>query len=239
MSLGNDLIQLQELDLAIEREKKGVAEMPVLAELAKKRKSYARLKAEATRLLGERKDAQTALDDLDAEERACHEGVASAQAQPVDSSDYRQVQGLEDELSDLAKRLDKVEYGRKEARAALAAAVEREKKMGDYIARFEQSIVADTRTAREAAAAAQAKIDADTRERDHILGGLDADVRARYLGASKRFHGLAVERLDGTVPSICRTTLQPASLDELRRAGEVSECPYCHRIIVLPSAEGK
>ena len=238
MSVGTDLLALQELDLELARAKKELAEMPALRELAKKRKSYARLKAEAVKLMAQRKDAETDLADLDAEERACHEGVAAAQARPLDTGDYRQVQALEDELSGFAKRLDKAAYERTDAQEALAAAREREQQLSDYIARFEASVVADTKAAREQASEIQGRVDHAQAKRDHLIAALPDDAATAYAKAAARFHGLGVESLSGHVPSICRTTLQPASLDALRRAGEVAECPYCHRILVrVPQEE--
>lgn len=238
MSVGTDLLVLQELDLELERAKKELSEMPALRELAKKRKSYTRLKTEVTRLMAQRKDAETDLADLDAEERACHEGVAAAQARPLDTGDYRQVQALEEELSNFAKRLDKAAYERTDAQKALAAAREREQQVADYISRFEASIIADTKAAREQAAEIQDRIDHAQAKRNHLMAALPADAAAAYEKAAKRFHGLGVESLSGSVPSVCRTTLQPASLDALRRDGEVAECPYCHRILVrVPQEE--
>lgn len=238
MSVGTDLLALQDLDLELARAKKELAEMPALRELAKKRKSHARLKAEAVKLMAQRKDAETDLADLDAEERACHEGVSAAQARPLDTGDYRQVQALEDELSGFAKRLDKVAFERTDAQKALETAREREQQLADYITRFEASIVADTKAAREQAAEIQARVEATQAKREHLLARLPADAAAAYQKAAERFHGLGVESLAGHVPSACRTTLQPASLDALRRAGEVAECPYCHRILVrVPQEE--
>ena len=237
MSVGTNLLTLQELDLELARTKKELAEMPALRELAKKRKSHARLKSEAVKLMAQRKDAETDLADLDAEERACHEGVAAAQARPLDTGDYRQVQALQDELSGFAKRLDKIAFSRKEAIAALDAAREREQQLAEYIARFETAIVADAKTAREQAAEIQGRIDAATAKREHLISALPAEAATAYAKASERFHSLGVESLAGHVPSICRTTLQPASLDALRRSGEVAECPYCHRILVRVQQE--
>lgn len=232
MSVGADLLSLQELDLEIARAEKELSELPALRELAKKRKSHARLKAEAVKLLARRKDIETELADLDSEERACHEGVDAAQARPLDSGDYRQVQALEDELADLAKRLDKVAFTRKETVARLDAARGREKQMSDYIARFETAIVEDAKAARKQASDIKGRIDSCKAKRARLLATLPEQASDAYAAASKRFHGLGVESLSDNVPSICRTKLQPASLDTLRRKGEVAECPYCHRILV-------
>ena len=231
MSQGSDLIKLQETDLDLDRERKTLKDLPLIAELAKKRASYAKLKSEATRLLADRKDAQIAVDDLDEAERSCHEAITAAQERPIDASDYRAVRDLEEELSLLAKRLDKIAFDRPAALEKLEAARAREDKLAGYIKRFEASIIEDTKAAREQAAGLQASIDELTRRREHLLGRLPQETRAMYE------RGLTVERIEGNVPTICRTALQPASMDALRHAGDIAECPYCHRIIVLNAEE--
>ena len=50
--------------------------------------------------------------------------------------------------------------------------------------------------------------------------------------AAKRFGGLAVEKLEGNVPSVCRVKLQPSLFSDLKHAGSIAECPYCHRLLV-------
>lgn len=237
MSLGSDLIKLQETDLELENLGKQLGSLPIIGELAKKRAALSKLRSEATRLLAVRKDAQLAVDDLDEGERACHEAVETAQARPVDPSDYRAMRDLEEELSNLAKRLERIEFDRPAARDALAAAEERERKLLDYIKRFEAAIVEDTRSARDQASAVQAEIDELSLRRDHLFDRLPEDVRELYTRSSKRFKGLCVERIQGNIPTVCRTALQPASMDTLRHAGDYAECPYCHRIIVVNDRE--
>lgn len=237
MSQGSDLIKLQETDLELDRARKTLKDLPLIAELAKKRASYAKLKSEATRLLADRKDAQIAVDDLDEAERSCHEAITAAQERPIDASDYRAVRDLEEELSLLAKRLDKIAFDRPAALEKLEAARAREDKLAGYIKRFEASIIEDTKAAREQAAGLQASIDELTRRREHLLGRLPQETRAMYERGLARFRGLTVERIEGNVPTVCRTALQPASMDALRHAGDIAECPYCHCIIVLNAEE--
>ena len=68
MSVGTDLLDLQELDLALARSRAELADMPEIKALARKRKAYLKLKDEALRLMGRRKDLQTELADLDEDE---------------------------------------------------------------------------------------------------------------------------------------------------------------------------
>lgn len=233
MSLGADLLSLQELDLTIARLEHDLKTLSQLDELAKKRATHAKLKAEATKLLARRKDAEMAVADLDEAARVCHEQVAAAQARQSDLSDYRAVQDLEIELSMLAKCLDKIAFDRPVAQEKLDELRDKERQLADYLTRFEDAIVADTNALREQASTLQGDIDAARAKRDKLVSTLPADAVSRYEAASHRLNGIAVERLEGNVPSVCRMALQTASMDELHHAADIAECPYCHRIIVL------
>jgi len=62
---------------------------------------------------------------------------------------------------------------------------------------------------------------------------LSEEVLATYDAAVKRFGGLAVESLSSNVPSTCRVKLQPAIFQKLQRGPRITECPYCHRMLVV------
>ena len=42
----------------------------------------------------------------------------------------------------------------------------------------------------------------------------------------------------GNVPSVCRVKLQPSLFHDLAHGDEITECPYCHRILIT-SEEGQ
>lgn len=238
MSVGQTLLNLQELDLSLMRDREALADMPELKELAKKRKLYLKLKGDMTKLYAQRKDLDIELEDLDFEEAETRQAVTDAQSERIDVSDYRQVQDLEIELSSLAKQLDKIAFARKEVEAAHKEAVAKERAAQDYLARLEAVIVAETKAARTRATELQDAITAGETSRAKLIADLPEHLVADYDRANKRFKGLAVESLSGSVPSVCRTTLQESSLSDLKHAGEITHCPYCHRILVrLPEEE--
>ena len=105
MSAGATLLKLQQIDLELARNKSELANMPELKELASKRKTYVKLKAEMTKLYAQRKDLDIELDDLNTTEIQTNNAIEAAKKRHVDGSDYREVQDLENELATLAKRL--------------------------------------------------------------------------------------------------------------------------------------
>lgn len=233
MSVGTDLLDLQELDLALARSRAELADMPEIKALARKRKAYLKLKDEALRMMGRRKDLQTELADLDEDERDCRKAVDDAQRGCVDPSDYEEVQRLELELSDLAKELDKIAFAREERTRQLAEATEQEAQAADYLARYERAIKSDAQAARDKASKLQKEIDDAERRRSALCVRIPEDFLAEYERCLKSFNGLAVERLDGAVPSLCRMSLTESSLSDLSREEGITHCPYCHRMLIL------
>lgn len=236
MSAGSTLLALQELDLELERNKATLADMPEIKQLAAKRKTYQKLKAEMTKIYAARKDLDIELEDLDRRQEYAEEGVSLAQHRQTDTSDYRQVQDLEQELSNYAKELDKVAFERKDVQAKRDAAVKREEHAQEVIKQYEEGVVADTKAAREKAADLQTAIEKAQKHREALIQTIPADLYARYTNALKANRGIAVEKLEGNTPSVCRMALQASSMDDLKHADEVAECPYCHRMLVLAPA---
>ena len=224
MSAGATLLKLQQIDLELARNKSELSNMPELKELASKRKTYVKLKAEMTKLYAQRKDLDIEIDDLNTTEIQTNNAIEAATKRHVDGSDYREVQDLENELATLAKRLDKIEHTRKDVVVAHKEALDRVK--------------ADTKAARAKAADLQAQIDAATKERTALAATLPADVLTDYERLLKQFRGLAVETIQGNIPTVCHTALQASSMSDLNHDGRsITHCPYCHRLLVLPSKE--
>lgn len=242
MSAGATLLKLQQIDLELARNKSELANMPELKELASKRKTYVKLKSEMTKLYAQRKDLDIELDDLNTTEIQTNNAIEAAKKRHVDGSDYREVQDLENELATLAKRLDKIEHTRKDVVIAHKEALDREARAQAIIAKFEEGVKADTKAdtkaARAKAADLQAQIDAATKERTALAATLPTEVLTDYERLLKQFRGLAVETIKGNIPTICHTALQASSMSDLNHDGsEIAHCPYCHRLLVLPSKE--
>lgn len=237
MTVGSTLLKLQELDLALERDQAALDGMPEIAQLAKKRKAYLKLKADANKLLAARKDLENDLADLDEDEAFCNAAVDQAQSEMQKPENHRLMKDFEQQLAGIAKKLDKINFARKEKIAALEKAKSNEAYATEYIAKFEASVIEDTRAAREKADEIRNRIEVSRHQRDALIKTVDSSIIDTYNKASKRFNGLGVEKLDGTVPSVCRMSLSPSSMDSLKDADEVAECPYCHRLLVISAEE--
>lgn len=232
MSVGSTLLELQEIDLTLMRDKEQLQNLPEIADLARRRKLYLKLKGDVTKYFAQRKDVEIDLQELDNREQAIHDGIEKARRE-VDMDDYRQVQQLEITLSDYAKKLDRVEFERAEAHQKLDGIQADEATLEQNLKKVENAIVALTKQARTHATDIQNAIDKNERKRSNLFESLDPSIANAYKDASNRFGHLAVEKLEGNVPSICRMTLQSSSMSDLRHASEVTECPYCHRLMII------
>ena len=159
-----------------------------------------------------RQDLDIELDDLNTTEIQTNNAIEAAKKRHVDGSDYREVQDLENELATLAKRLDKIEHTRKDVVVAHKEALDRETRAQAIIAKFEEGVKADTNAARAKAADLQAQIEAATKERTALAATLPADVLTDYERLLKQFRGLAVETIQGNIPTVCHPALQASSM---------------------------
>ncbi|MBY4798010.1 hypothetical protein K6V98_06580 [Collinsella sp. AGMB00827] len=231
MSIGQTYLDLQELDLAISRDSKRLADLPELHELALRRRALAKLRSDALKRIAERKDIETDLSDLAQERKNTEAAVTRAQAQ-APTLDHRDIQDLEIRLATLAKQLDRIDFESHSHEEALMRAQERERKLAQQIASLEAAIKTGAAAARESAGALKEAIHQAQNERQARASTLDEAALAQYERAVQQFSGLGVEYLEKNTPSICRTALSAASLADVQRAGEVSQCPYCRRLLV-------
>lgn len=237
MTAAQTLLKLQELDLAIDRNEASLRDLPELRELARKRSAYQKLKTECARQMGIRKDIESEVEDLLADRKKTEDDVTLAQEDAQRLKDYSQIQELEVELSDLAKKLDKIAHTLADKDSELAEARDREEKLGAYIAKYEQSLLEDARKTKETVTAIRSEIERDGRERARLASEIDQDLLAHYEESRTAHRGIGVEVLNGGTPSACRMALTEASLDDLSRSGEIASCPYCGRILVRETGE--
>ena len=235
MTTGDTLLELQDIDLALMRNKNTLDTMPGVRELAKKRAQYRALRAEAQKILGARKDIEIEIADLEARRTRTEDLVTETQAGAQNLTDYRAVQDFETRLSDLGKELDKIDFALAKKRPELEEAQKQERKVLAYMKKFESAFKAETAQVREHAGDLLSERERLEKRRADLAGALPADIVERYDRAREQFKGLAVEKLVGNHPTVCRIALQPSSMGDLKHAGTITECPYCHRMLVLES----
>ena len=215
------LLRLQQIDLELMRDSRRLKAMPQQKRIQAADAAKRKVAGELTKIVGQRKDAELELQDAEAEHEHLMQKTDEVKAL-AQEGDYRQASSIEQQLTSLAKKMEKIEFNYKE--------------MSDRLKRLDAKLD-EERTAQQASferdtADIMARVRQLADERKRMVAALDEGTLERYDAAAKRFGGLAVEKLEGNVPSICRVKLQPSLFSDLKHAGSITECPYCHRLLV-------
>lgn len=240
MTEAKALIDLQDIDLRLLRCASTLASMPQQARLKTIDLARRKVASELTGIVGQRKDAELEISDTKANLAHYRDKTAEVQAAAEEGEHtHRELRDFEQQLTSLAKRVEKCEY-------ALGPASERLERLE----RAERNARRTVERLDAERASTQASLDADskslrteivelTRERERVSAAISPEHLASYEAARKRFKGLAVERLSGNVPSVCRVRLQPSQFHDLAHGDEITECPYCHRILITSEEDAR
>lgn len=228
------LLRLQEVDLELIRTKRAFAALPHQDKIRKIKQAAKSLTAELTKLVGARKDVQIDLDDNRATHQHMLDLVEEVSAKMRTTSDYRAIADLEAQLTHLAKRIERLDFEKVALDKDLAKLQQSEAKAHALGRKLQHEAQAQADAYKKASADTEAMLAKLTNERAQLLVQLDANLLEKYKAASKRFDGLAVEKLVGNNPSICRVSLQPSSYADIRAQNtEITTCPYCHRMLIV------
>lgn len=231
------LLRLQEIDLELMRLNSQLRAMPQQKKLAAIKAAQKKLKASLTTIVGQRKDAELELEDNEAAHLKTTNRVNEVQAEAQDrAQDFRGVRDLEAHLTALAKQLEKIEFKHRELEANLERLMKAEQNANDLARKLDEEWAAQTEAYERSSADLMARVRTLAAERKQVLGSISQGVADAYATAAKRFGGLAVERLQGNMPTTCRVKLQQGIFGELMRGPVITECPYCHRMLVTEGA---
>ncbi len=227
------LVRVQEIDLALMRYKRTLDDMPQTKKLLAIRAARKKVASQLSKIVGQRKDVQMDLDENERAHTRLEELVGETQ-QKFESGEvgYRELANLESQLTVLAKKLEKREYQRKELLARLEKVQQAENNARAMDARLAEEAEVQKGSYKEQTASIERDVRMLVREREQVVASISEDVIKRYNAATKRFGGLAVETLTGNKPSVCRVSIPPSSFGDIRRGPDITECPYCHRLLV-------
>lgn len=233
MTEATALLTLQDLDIRLLKCASALASMPQQERLKTIQLARRRVSSELTGIVGQRKDAEMEIADLRENLAHYHEKTAEVQAAAdAGQHTHRELRDFEQQLTSLAKRIEKCEYSLGPARERLERLERAERNARHTADRLEAERTATQASLDADSKSLRAEIVELTRRRGEAAAEVSEDHLAAYEAARKRFRGLAVERLSGNVPSVCRVRLQPSSFHDLVHGEEITECPYCHRILI-------
>lgn len=227
------LMKLQELDLELLKCASTLASMPQQARLKTIALAAKKVKGELTGIVGQRKDVELEIADLEASLAHYHEKTAEIQASADEGAyTHRQVRDIEQQLTSLAKHIEKAEFSVGPLREKLERLERAEKNARLTAEKLERERAATEESLASGSSSIRSQIVELSRERERVAANVTAEHLSAYEVARKRFKGLAVERLRGNVPSVCRVKLQPSQFHDLAHGDEITECPYCHRMLI-------
>lgn len=236
MNEAKALLRLQELDTEYTQLKHSAENLPQKAKIAAARAAAKKVNSELTRILGQRKDLEIEINELEVHKKFLTDKVT--EVQNADATNYRQSQDLEYSLSSLAKKLEKIEFQNNQLMEQFETAEKSEAKahaLSEKLKTEEQDLTLAYKLALEKIAK---QVKAISLERADVAARLPEQTLANYEACRKRFGGIAVETLVGNRPSACRVALQTSQYSDIRRAKkDVTVCPYCRRILVIQEAE--
>lgn len=236
MSEAKALLRLQELDLEYSRLKNNAENLPQKEKVAAARANAKKVSGELTKIVGERKDLEIEINELEVHKKYLTDKVS--EVQNSDSVDFRGTQDLENSLSSLAKKLEKVEFQNNQLIERLEKVERAEKNAQELLERLNAEEQDQTLAYKLALENIAKEVQAVLNERARVAKELSEETIASYTAARKRFGGVAVESLEGNRPSACRVALQPSSYSDIRRAKkDIVTCPYCRRMLVVADAE--
>lgn len=237
MSEASALLRLQEIDLELMRAKKNAEALPQRQKVAAARAAAKKVAGELTKIVGQRKDLEIELADLEDSKKFFSEKVTEIQSGSY-NQDFRSAQDMEFNLATLAKKLEKCDYDTEHLLPRLETVERAEKNARALADKLEREEAAQLASFKQAMDEITAQVKSLAAERERIVASLPGSLVTSYEAARKRFGGVAVETLVGNRPSACRVALQPSSFTDIRRSGsEVTTCPYCKRILVVSNKE--
>lgn len=233
MSEATALLRLQEIDLELIRSKKVAQDLPQRAKVEAARAAVKKVMGELTKIIGQRKDIEIELQDLEEDKAYFADKVTEIQ-ESVSNGTYRDAQNFEAALATLAKRIEKAEFDSNALVGQLETVERAEKNARDLVAKLEAEEKAQTNSFKADVESIRVHVSELAKEREGVVAQISAQNLAAYDTACKRFGGIAVETLVGNRPSVCRVALQPSSYTDIRRSNaEVTTCPYCKRMLVI------
>lgn len=238
MTVADTLVRLQEVDLELLKHASTLSAMPQRKRLQTIELAARKVATELKGIVGQRKDAETEI--ADAEEALAHYREKTVEVQAAaDAGEHthREIRDFEQQLTSLAKRIEKSEYTLRPLREQLERLERAERNARATSERLEAERAATEAALADGSSSLRAEIVRLSNERNDLAGRLAPELLERYEVARKRFKGLAVERLHGNVPSVCRVKLQPSQFHDLSQGEEITECPYCHRILITSEEE--
>ena len=236
MPVTTDLLELQQVDLQILRDRKAIDEIPQAEQIKEVRGRLKELSKKTTKIVGLLKDAQTEVEDNDGRRRTLSARVEEVKRESESCEDFRLTQSYKAELDRLAKRLEKVDFNQKAAKAEL----ERLEGLFRQARAIKEQLEAKEAELVEVFKKNASNLREDLKRlvarREVLEQAIPDDMLALYRKSCAQHNQIGICKLEGNTCTGCNVELQQSQYEQLIKGDSLATCPVCGRMMVVHGA---
>lgn len=228
------LIHLQELDLAAERDRRRIADIPAARQALDERLVAATAAVEAVK---QRLTAnQAARRDIDKELAAVQSRLSKFKNQLMEVKTNKEYQAMQKEMAVAEEEISAHETRMLE-RMEEADAIARDLKAAEAALKAEQSAVATEKTQLDQEqAAAERDLEAVLADRATLTSQISREAFSLFERVSQNRKGVAVAEARDGLCTVCHVRLRPQVFNDVRRNDRIIQCESCTRILYFVPA---
>jgi predicted nucleic acid-binding Zn-ribbon protein len=228
------LVHLQELDLAADRDRRRIADIPAASQALDERlvAASAALDAAKQRLAAN----QAARRQIDKELSAVSTRLSKFKSQLMEVKTNKEYQAMQKEMAVAEEEISTHETRMLE-RMEEADEIARDLKAAEAALKSEQAAVAAERTSLdEERVAAERDLDKVLSERGAVTSQMSGDALALFERLAQGRKGLAVAEARDGLCTVCHVRLRPQVFNDVRRNDSLIQCESCSRILYFVPA---
>ena len=226
------LTRLSEVDTAALRAAKELEELPEAGQIMECRAKRKELKAKQDQVIELSDDVDAKLEKLQLEETRLIEKLKELQDTLDHNKDFRVTASVTRDMEGLVKRQGNIGKEQDELLERQIKIDHLANQVADMLAALDHKEEHLTADFKEKGGKIKEVQDQLATEHDELIAQLPLAMQKRYEKLRAEKGGIGVAFYEEGHCSVCRGELQTGHKARLKEAGEVSECPFCHRIFV-------
>jgi uncharacterized protein len=236
MPVMTDLLELQQVELQILRDRKAIDQIPQAEQIKEVRSRLKELSKKTTKIVGLLKDARIEVEDNDGRRLTLSARVEEVTREGDSTDDHRRAQDYKAELDRLAKRLEKVDFNQKKAKAELERLEGLYRQARDIKNALEEKEAALVEEFKQAAGDVKAELEQLVARRETLEQSIPADMLKQYRDSCAKHNHVGICKLEGNSCTGCRVELQQAQIEAIMQGDSLATCPVCGRMMVVRGA---
>lgn len=227
------LINLQECDTQIMRSKKELDELPEVKAIMECRAKRKEIKGKQDQVIELAEENEAKIAKLQAEEQKIIETLAKLQEKLDSSSDYRVTTNVTRDMEGQVKRQEKIAWEQDELLERQIKIDKLADQVADMLAKVNHSEHHHTENFKKKGGELRERIASLEAERETLIAQIAPELASRYEALREEKSGIGLSRLEDEHCSICRSIILTGELNKLLKGPALSECPSCHRLMVV------